>query len=133
MPSVRAFLQDIGELAADKELFARHLYLYPGNVLYPDASNGADQPLHISVLATSLARPGGNQTGINFFLGELTAKRLGLLRELVPGAARIGAAAKLFARASRFETDEGRLQNICSLHGLPVSPSGNSPVGPHLR
>jgi hypothetical protein len=39
VPSVRAFLQDIGELAADKELFARHLYLYPGNVLYPDDLN----------------------------------------------------------------------------------------------
>jgi hypothetical protein len=36
VPSVRAFLQDIGELAADSDLFARHLYLYPGNVLYPD-------------------------------------------------------------------------------------------------
>lgn len=36
VPSVRAFLHDIGELAAGKELFARHLYLYPGNVLYPD-------------------------------------------------------------------------------------------------
>jgi hypothetical protein len=35
VPSVRAFLHDIGELAADSESFARHLYLYPGNVLYP--------------------------------------------------------------------------------------------------
>ena len=54
----------------------------------PIAFGVPEDPVKLGLVA-SVPWPGGNATGINFFTAEVMAKRLGLLRELVPAAARL--------------------------------------------
>jgi ABC-type uncharacterized transport system substrate-binding protein len=67
----------------------------------------AEDPVKLG-LVTSLARPGGNLTGINFFSTEVVAKRLGLLRELVPGAVRVA----VFVNPANAATTETTLRDL---------------------
>ena len=66
-----------------------------------------DDPVRLGLVA-SLARPGGNLTGVNFFASELAAKQLELLRELVPAATRVA----LLANPANATVTESTLRDV---------------------
>jgi putative tryptophan/tyrosine transport system substrate-binding protein len=70
-------------------------------------------------LVSSIARPGGNLTGVNFLSAELVAKRLEILRELAPRIARIAVLLNP-ADASRTESSLREVQTAARSMGLQV-------------
>jgi putative ABC transport system substrate-binding protein len=76
-----------------------------------------EDPVKVGLVA-SLARPGGNLTGVNFFATELVAKRLALLHELVPKAVRI--AVLVNPVASTAETVSRDIREAARARGLQI-------------
>src|SRR5215211_5673792 len=77
-----------------------------------------EDPVGLGLVA-SIARPGTNATGINFVNAELTAKRLELLRELVPGAARVAVLVNP-ANPTSTETTLREVQSAAGAVGLQI-------------
>jgi putative ABC transport system substrate-binding protein len=87
----------------------------------------AEDPVQLGLVA-SLARPGGNATGINFFGQEVAAKRLRLLHDLVPKAIRIAVLLNP-ANASTAETTLREVQQAAPTIGLQIQILNASTIG----
>lgn len=74
-------------------------------------------------LVASLSHPGGNATGVNYFIEEVTAKRLQLLHELLPKAARIAVLVNT-ANTSNTQTTLRDLEPEASRLGMQLAPAG---------
>jgi putative ABC transport system substrate-binding protein len=95
----RAGLQQLPELAADLVRLKVDVILAPGDFA-PRVAQQASETIPIVAfsddilgagLIPSLSRPGGNMTGLTILSPELSAKRLEVLREIVPGVSRVAA------------------------------------------
>ena len=84
-------------------------------------------PVQLGLVA-SLARPGGNATGINFFTREVAAKRLRLLHDLVPKAIRIAVLLNP-ANAGSAETTSQEVQEAAPTLGLQIQILNATTIG----
>jgi putative tryptophan/tyrosine transport system substrate-binding protein len=84
-----------------------------------------DDPVKLGLVA-SLARPGGNATGVNSFNTEVVAKRLALLHELVPNAVRV---AMLFNPANDNDFNLREVQEAARVIGLQIQVLNATTIG----
>jgi putative tryptophan/tyrosine transport system substrate-binding protein len=85
-----------------------------------------DDPVKFGLVA-SLARPGGNATGINFFVQEVMTKRLALLHQLVPKAVRV--AVLVNPANTSVEATLRDLQEASHIIGLQIQVLNASTIG----
>jgi len=78
----------------------------------------AEDPVALGLVA-SLAHPGGNATGVNFFAAEIDAKRLGLMHELLPKATRFAVLVNP-TNATSAETTAKAIKEAAASFGLEL-------------
>jgi putative tryptophan/tyrosine transport system substrate-binding protein len=86
-----------------------------------------EDPVHLG-LVTSLSRPGGNTTGINFFTAEVAAKRLRLLHDMLPKALHVAVLINP-ANASTAESTLREVQEAAPTIGLQIRILNASTIG----
>jgi len=86
------------------------------NTTIPVVFGIPEDPVELGLVA-SLSRPGGTMTGVNFFVGEVLAKRLELLREVVPSAKRVAVFVNA-GNATRARLQVGQLEQAAVAMGL---------------
>jgi putative ABC transport system substrate-binding protein len=132
--------QNDGLPALMPDLVRRHVAMIvtPGGTSVPLAAKAAtttipivfgasEDPVKLGLVA-SLARPGGNATGFNFFNGELVAKRLGLMHELMPKAVRVAVLLNPASGPSA-ETTLRDVQEAARILGLKIQILNASTIG----
>ncbi|HKN11294.1 MAG TPA: ABC transporter substrate-binding protein [Pseudomonadota bacterium] len=87
----------------------------------------SDNPVRLGLVA-SLARPGGNATGINVFSEEVVAKRLRLLHDLVPKTVRVAVLVNP-ANASTAESTLRHVQEAAPTIGLQIQILNATTIG----
>jgi putative ABC transport system substrate-binding protein len=121
-------LNRLPELAADLVLRGVAVIVAPGamagavaakraTATVPIVFQGAGDPVALGLVG-SLSRPGGNATGMTSMGVEITAKRLGILHSLLPGAERV--AALVHPRGTSAESIVRDLQTVATAIGRPV-------------
>jgi len=107
LPSLMADLVRRGVAVIATPFTAGALAAKAATTAIPIVFGVLEDPVKLGLVA-SLARPGGNATGINYFLAEVMAKRLALLHELVPRAVRIA----VLVNPANVPTAEATLRDI---------------------
>jgi putative ABC transport system substrate-binding protein len=114
-------------LTAIRQLNSAALAAKAATTTIPIVFGVAEDPVKLGLVA-SLARPGGNATGINFFFVEVAAKRLRLLHDLVPKAVRVAVLVNP-ANVTVVETTLRELHEAAPTIGLQIQILNASMIG----